>query len=74
MNPEQQYVIGTAIEKLWAQLIPKRDELHRRETSQGTSHDVAKMNRLREEIAGLERRIERAERLQDNGWRPTTED
>ena len=67
MNPEQNYVIGQAIGNLMSQLVTKQDELRRRETSQGTSHDVGKMNRLREEIASLERRIERAERLQDAG-------
>ena len=41
------------------QLAIKEMELHRRETSQGTSHDVRKMNRLREEIALLKERLNR---------------
>lgn len=57
--------MSSAIEKLTSKLVAKQDELRRRETSQGTSHDVHKMNRLREEIAAIERRLSLAERVQD---------
>jgi hypothetical protein len=57
--------IGIAIGKLTDQLTAKERELHLRETSQGTHHDVEKMNQLRRDIASLERRIAIAERLQD---------
>lgn len=65
MAAETAHVIGIAIGKLTDRLTAKKIELHRRETSGGKSHDVRKMNRLREEIASLEARISRAERWQD---------
>lgn len=40
-------------------LASLRAELERRESSQGISHDVAKMNKLRREIAAIESRKER---------------
>ena len=57
--------LNAAVGKLMDQLTAKQDELRRREQSQGMSHDVRKMNKLREEIASLEKRLARAERLQD---------
>lgn len=63
--PNDAYQIGIAIGKLVSQLTAKEAELHRRETSQGTDHDVIKMNKLRQDIASIERRLTVAERLQD---------
>lgn len=60
--------MGSAIDKLMSQLIVKQDELKRRESSTGTSHDVAKMNRLREEIDGINRRLALAEKIQDSAF------
>lgn len=65
MDAESIHHIGQAIGKLTDTLTRKQDELILRETSCGTYHDVRKMNKLRTEIASLERRIIRAERLQD---------
>ncbi len=65
MTPGNQHQIGIAVGKLTDQLTAKQLELERRENSQGTSHDVRKMNRLRDEIASLERRIDRGFRLID---------
>lgn len=57
--------VNAAVSKLTDMLISKEDELRRRETSGGTYHDVRKMNALREEIASIQTRLERAERLQE---------
>jgi len=62
-------VMGMAIEKLNKQLIAKEDELRRRETSTGTSHNVAKMNRLRDEIDSINKRLTLAEKVQDSALR-----
>lgn len=52
------------LDKLWNVLESQESELHRRETSQGTEHDVAKMNKLRIEIAATNRRIKAATKRQ----------
>ncbi len=57
--------LNTAVSKLMTLLASKQDELRRREESCGTFHDVRKMTKLRDEIASAERRLVRAERLQD---------
>lgn len=57
--------MSSAIEKLTWKLVAKQDELRRRESSIGTAHDVQKMNKLRDEIASIERRLSLAERVQD---------
>jgi hypothetical protein len=61
--------LNTCVEKLMIQLATKQDELRRRELSCGMAHDLRKMMRLREEIASLEKRLSRAERLQDAALR-----
>lgn len=47
------------------QVAAKLRELERRENSQGTYHDVGKMNRLRNEIRRLQERIAKRQRAQD---------
>lgn len=61
--------VNAAVEKLMDQLFIKQDELARRESSNGTYHNVAKMNRLRSEIASIYKRLDRAERLQEQALR-----
>lgn len=63
MTAEEIYHVGQAHGKLMGQLTDKKTELRLRERSCGTYHDVRKMTKLREEIASLLRRIERAERF-----------
>lgn len=65
-DPEKAYVIGQAIAKLEDKLFRLRDELRRRESSCGNYHNVRKLNALRAEIESVERRIQRAEKLQDS--------
>jgi hypothetical protein len=57
--------LNRCVQLLAGQLIHKQDELRCREQSCGMYHDVRKMTKLREEIASLEKRLARAERLQD---------
>lgn len=57
--------MSSAIEKLTFKLVAKQDDLRRRESSIGTDHDVQKINKLRDEIASIERRLSLAERVQD---------
>ena len=57
--------LNAAVNKLMGLLASKQEELRRREQSQGKSHDVQKMNRLRYDIRGLESRLRRAEQLQE---------
>lgn len=57
--------MSRCVDKLMGQLVEKKEELRRREKSEGKGHDVRKMNRLRDEIQSLEKRLSRAERLQD---------
>jgi hypothetical protein len=64
-DAQTSHAIGLAINKLVGQLVTKEDELRLCEQSQGKAHDVRKMNKLREEIASLERRISLAESVQD---------
>jgi hypothetical protein len=52
------------------QLHRLRAELARRERSQGISHDVAKMNRLRQEIASIESKENRMRERLSNGTIP----
>ena len=61
--------MGSAIDKLMSQLIAKESELKRRENSTGTSHDVAKMNRLTDEITSINKRLILAEKVQDSALR-----
>lgn len=63
LDAEAKHHVGKAWSKLVERLLAKQDELRRREASQGKSHDVQKMNRLRDEIASLEARLNRAENL-----------
>lgn len=65
-EPQGAHFVGNAIGRLVDRLVAAQDELARRETSGGTYHDVSKMNKLRLEIAKLEKRIAQAERLQDS--------
>lgn len=53
-------------ERLLAQLEAKQNELARRRASQGTSHDVSKMNRLVEQIAGIKARLTTVEGMLTN--------
>lgn len=53
------YFVAGAVVRLAQRLAVLRWQLTGREASQGTSHDVRKMNWLRIEIAKLEARIER---------------
>lgn len=58
-------VLHSKLQELWSKLTDQqqcaRDELSRREQSQGTFHDVRKMNKLRIEIDRLEQQILRVE-------------
>lgn len=65
MNKDWIPPLNTAVNKLSTMLITKQDELRRRENSQGTYHDVRKMQKLRAEIASLEKRLQQAEWLQE---------
>lgn len=49
-------------ERLSERLESKREELRKRESSIGKSHDVAVINRLRGEITRLEARLDAVER------------
>lgn len=57
--------LNTAVDRLMCQLFAKQEELRRCESSQGTAHNVRRMVRLREQIESLEKRLTRAERLQE---------
>lgn len=58
--------LNSAVDRLMTLLVAKQEELRCRETSQGTDHDVKKMNQLRIEIASIEKRLSLAERLQND--------
>jgi hypothetical protein len=62
---ERSHHIGLAIGKLEVKLFAAQRELATRETSQGKSHDVRKMNQLRVEIESLEKRLRTAATWQD---------
>lgn len=66
MDAKSLPALNSAVDRLMTMLVTKQTELHRRETSQGTAHDVQKMNQLRVEIASIEKRLSLAERLQDD--------
>jgi hypothetical protein len=66
MDAKSLPALNGAVNRLTTMLVTKQDELHRRETSQGTAHDVQKMNQLRIEIASIEKRLSLAERLQND--------
>lgn len=66
MDAKSLPALNAAVDRLMTLLVAKQEELRRRETSQGTAHDVQKMNQLRIEIASIERRLLVAERLQDD--------
>lgn len=57
--------VSSAIEKMQSLVVALETELNRRETSQGKSHDVRKMTALREKIASVQRRLERAMDLRE---------
>lgn len=57
LGRETRSAVSQAWEKLCSELTRKQIELRRRETSIGTSHDLAKINRLRKEIDSLEKRL-----------------
>lgn len=58
-SPEQQHALGQAIAALESQLIKKRDELKKLGVSRRVC-DLPRYNALREEIARLDRKIEKA--------------
>src|SRR5690606_14607627 len=69
MTASDIHQIGLAIGKLVDKLTAKQEELRRCEGITGRGYPLRKINRLRDEIARLEQRIQRAERLQDSTLR-----
>lgn len=65
MTQNELPVLNACVDKLMTKLIMLQDELRAREASCGKAHDIRKMNRLRVEIASVERRLARAENLQE---------
>lgn len=69
MNAKDLPTLNACVNKLMDQLAKAQDELDRRERSCGTYHDPRKMTLLRDKIASLTKRLERAEWLQEAALR-----
>ena len=65
-DPQAAHVIGHAVGKLVDRLTQKRSELKAVDARSGRGYQLRKANKLQEEIASLEKRIEQAERLQES--------
>lgn len=65
LSDEHVYQIGIAIGKLIDRLEMAKAELRKAESRTGKGYRLRAINRLRDEIESLERRIQRAERMQD---------
>lgn len=57
--------LNDCVNKLMGKLVAAKERLRLCESSSGTGRNIRTMNRLRDEIDSLERRLQRAERLQD---------
>ena len=65
MDAKSLPTLNALVNHLMGDLVAKQVELQRREQSCGTFHDVRKMTRLRAEITKIEKRLARAELLQN---------
>ena len=55
--------LSEAFQGLISRIVTREEELHRCEASIGRSHNIRRMNKIRDEIANLERRAANAEQL-----------
>lgn len=63
MHMSTHATLAACHERLSHRRLSLCDELERRELSQGKSHDVRKINRIREEISKIDERLAAIERV-----------
>lgn len=69
MNAKDLPVLNVCVEKLMTELLNAQEALRAVENSCGTGHNLKRLIRLREHVASIEKRLQRAERLQEAALR-----